>query len=270
MKKFLAMLLTLTFLCSFAYAEENKTETMYGYVLSVEEDNALLISTEAHGQVFVHLPETIIATDFYHTWVKIDFNGVMTMSLPGQINADAVTACFAEFGEIEEMSDGMIALAIHFGEDLLHVMMDETSSIPDDLKVGDSVRVFYNGQMTRSIPPQIFAMAMEHAAQITNISIEGNPTTGYQWSAVVENPNVASLVSVEYIVDDYEGDTMPAGLGGTYFFCFRAVGEGETTVNFSYARSWEDEAIETEQLRLIVDKDLSITCELVGGSRTID
>ena len=289
MKKLMSMLLALTFLFAFACAEEKPAETLYGFVLSVEDDNALLIATESLGQfaeidetsdqnvatstvtqVLVRLPDTIKATDFYGTWVRVDYNGVMTMSLPGQINADAVTACFAEYGEIEEIGDGVIALAIHFGEDLLHVNLDETTVMPQNLKVGDTVRVFYNGQMTRSIPAQIFALAIERAAQVTVISVAGNASTGYAWTANVEDRNVAALLSVEYIVDDYEGDVMPAGIGGTYFFTFSAVGVGETLVNFSYARSWEDEAIETEQHRLIVGEDLSIACELVSGSKTLD
>lgn len=289
MKKLISLLLSLAFLCAFAYAEERPAQTLYGFVLSVGEDNTLLISTESLGQpaitdgntdaesapggstqVLVRLPEAIDANDFQGAWVKITYNGVMTMSLPGQINADSVTKCYAQYGQIEAMQDGAVSLAIHFGEELLQVNIDETTVLPQNLKVGDTVRVFYNGQMTRSIPAQIFALAVEYAAQITVISIEGNPTTGYEWTANVRDRNIASLVSVEYIVDDFEGEEMPVGIGGTYFFTFNAVNAGETLVDFSYARPWEGEAIETAQYRLIVREDLSIICEMVDGSSAID
>lgn len=280
MKKLIAILLTLSFLFAFAYAEDRPADTLYGFVLSVEEDNSLLISTESLGQiaetdeagnaqtvtgsvtqVLVRLPETIHASDFDNTWVKIEYNGVMTMSLPGQINADSVTACFAEYGQIEAIEDGYLSLAIHFGEDLLQVNIDETTVLPQNLKVGDTVRVFYNGQMTRSIPAQIFAFAIERAAKIAVVSLEGNPTTGYLWTANIADRSVAALVSVEYVVDDYEGDVMPAGTGGTYFFTFAAMSTGETSVEFTYARPWENEETIIERYLLTVGEDQTITCE---------
>ena len=33
-----------------------------------------------------------------------------------------------------------------------------TDSIPENIKVDDVIRVRYNGQMTRSIPAQVFAL----------------------------------------------------------------------------------------------------------------
>lgn len=280
MKRILSVLLTLVFLCAVAYAEDRPAETLYGFVLSVEDENALLIATESLGQmavtdengnaqmpsgsvtqVLVRLPESLNAADYERTWVRVDYNGVMTMSLPGQINADAVTPCFAAYGQIEEIADGVITLAIHFGEEILSLNTDETTALPQDLKPGDTVRVFHNGQMTRSIPAQVFALAVERAAQIAVVSLDGNPSTGYQWTVSIEDARVASLVSVEYVLNDYEGDIIPPGTGGTYFFTFSAAGVGETPVTFTYARPWSSEETVTEQYKLTVDEDLSITCE---------
>lgn len=55
-------------------------------LIESEEERAFLMETELHGIVMVRLPEDIILpTPEEH--VRIHFNGVMTLSLPGQINA---------------------------------------------------------------------------------------------------------------------------------------------------------------------------------------
>lgn len=69
------------------------------------EENAMLINTETHGDVYVHLPAVDAeaqteaeapampaAGDDVTVW----FNGIMTMSLPGQINAGQLLIHTAE------------------------------------------------------------------------------------------------------------------------------------------------------------------------------
>lgn len=56
----------------------------------IEGENAALIETETHGQVYVHLPENNQAELQAGDSIKVYFNGAMTMSLPGQINADKI------------------------------------------------------------------------------------------------------------------------------------------------------------------------------------
>lgn len=51
-----------------------------------EDERAFLMETELHGLVMVRLPEDIILPTPEEN-VRIHFNGVMTLSLPGQINA---------------------------------------------------------------------------------------------------------------------------------------------------------------------------------------
>lgn len=51
-----------------------------------EEMRAFLMETELHGLVMVRLPEDIILPTIEEN-VRVHFNGVMTLSLPGQINA---------------------------------------------------------------------------------------------------------------------------------------------------------------------------------------
>lgn len=69
------------------------------------EENAMLITTETNGEVYVHLPradaetastsegataETDVILPAMGDQVAVYFNGVMTMSLPGQINAGLI------------------------------------------------------------------------------------------------------------------------------------------------------------------------------------
>ena len=63
--------------------------TMDGIVTELienEEERAFLMETELHGIVMVRLPEDIILPTI-EEHVRVHFNGVMTLSLPGQINA---------------------------------------------------------------------------------------------------------------------------------------------------------------------------------------
>ena len=53
--------------------------------VTVNEDGSVLLNTETHGEVIARFPEEMpLPTEGEN--VKIWFNGVMTMSLPGQIN----------------------------------------------------------------------------------------------------------------------------------------------------------------------------------------
>ncbi|MBQ4551460.1 MAG: hypothetical protein IJA59_00745 [Clostridia bacterium] len=55
-------------------------------LIETEEERAFLMETELHGVVMVRLPEDIILPTL-EEHVRVHFNGVMTLSLPGQINA---------------------------------------------------------------------------------------------------------------------------------------------------------------------------------------
>ncbi|MBR6788139.1 MAG: hypothetical protein IKM26_09510 [Clostridia bacterium] len=55
-------------------------------LIETEEESAFLMETELHGVVMVRLPEDIILPTL-EEHVRVHFNGVMTLSLPGQINA---------------------------------------------------------------------------------------------------------------------------------------------------------------------------------------
>lgn len=79
------------------------------------------------------------------------------------------------------------------------------------------------------------------------VTIPGNPTTGYEWAADLSDEDAAVLEAVGEPA--YQPDTTDAsvvGSGGKYTFTFKAATAGEATLRLVYSRSWEDvEPIET-------------------------
>lgn len=88
------------------------------------------------------------------------------------------------------------------------------------------------------------------------IELEGNATTGYRWMYKADPEGIVEEVSNDYIV---EGDDGEAGTPGTFVFVFEGVKEGETTLEFRYARAWEDEDAQSVSYTLSVDADGVIT-----------
>ena len=77
-----------------------------------------------------------------------------------------------------------------------------------------------------------------------------NPTTGYSWTAEVEDPAVAE------VEEQYYPDSAPLGMvgvGGTQWYRIHGIGEGTTSVTFRYARPWESTAVTTYLYRIQVD-----------------
>lgn len=70
------------------------------------------------------------------------------------------------------------------------------------------------------------------------VSLEGNPTTGFSWAVIgVDEAVLAPVGEPEYT--PASTDSTLVGGGGTFSLRFEAVGEGETTLELGYARSWE-------------------------------
>ena len=67
------------------------------------------------------------------------------------------------------------------------------------------------------------------------ITLEGNPTTGYQWEMLPNSEGVVELQGDP----EYKSGGKLAGSGGQYKFAFKAIKAGATTVNLKYYRSFE-------------------------------
>ena len=125
------------------------------------EENAVLLSTPESGDVYVRMPESWKESEIDFAHMTVYFDGVMTMSLPGQISAGLVIPGYSVQGAISEIGDGYILLGE--GMEAVQVSVAE-GQLPETSEVGAVVRVIYDGQMTRSIPAQITA------AEIVQIS----------------------------------------------------------------------------------------------------
>ena len=72
------------------------------------------------------------------------------------------------------------------------------------------------------------------------VILEGNPTTGYQWTATLTDKDKAIAQQqgdAAYV--QQSTDSSVVGAGGTYTFTFKAVAAGQATLTFAYARSFD-------------------------------
>lgn len=121
----------------------------------IAEENAVMLSTETHGDVRVILPEAWAGQELDAEALTVYSDGAMTMSLPPQIGAGYVIPGYAVQGAVTEISEDHLLLGE--GMEAIHVNI-APEQLHEDMKAGDVVRVIYNGQMTRSIPAQISAL----------------------------------------------------------------------------------------------------------------
>lgn len=139
-------------------AEKISCYQLEGSVLEAElPSGTILVDSLGFGPVVVRLPEMDIlpeAGDF----VLVYYTGVMTMSIPGQVNGTKVMILEMEEGVITETGEDHFLMEGMNGS--VRVNIDSTSRIPDQLATGNAVKVYYSGMKTRSIPPQIFGLAV--------------------------------------------------------------------------------------------------------------
>lgn len=128
--------------------------TLTGDVVSVDaKNNDVLIRTADGQEVLVHMPDEWKGAKIDFPTLTAYFDGAMTMSLPGQISAGMVVPGYIVDGVVEEIGEDFILIDANGQK--LQVNVD---SIPENLKPEDVIRMRYNGQMTNSIPAQIFAL----------------------------------------------------------------------------------------------------------------
>ena len=103
----------------------------------------------------------------------------------------------------------------------------------------------------------------EYAEPIAPVlMLKGNPTTGYDWGWTVDREGIVEIAS-EYTVNwepAFEGDLMPAGVGGCSKMTLTGMAAGDATITFAYRRAWEEkEPLYTLVYHVRVDGDLNVT-----------
>lgn len=79
------------------------------------------------------------------------------------------------------------------------------------------------------------------------ITLEANPTTGYDWEAAFDE-NYLELLEKKYLPPE----TTLVGAGGQDKFRFKALESGETEIVFSYERPWEKESIKQQIYKISI------------------
>lgn len=145
------------------YAESVMVSRMIGSVVSAdEESNAIVIMTDLHGEVVVHLMETDSAVNYNEGDLIMVYNsGAMAMSLPPQIGGSLIMRLYTVTGTITEIGEGYVVIDENGTIYQINFAPDTTVTANSaEMKVGDSVTVLYNGMMSRSIPAQITAIEL--------------------------------------------------------------------------------------------------------------
>lgn len=96
--------------------------------------------------------------------------------------------------------------------------------------------------------------------------LDSNPSTGFDWSWVIDNEAVVS-VSKTYVSDQYYDvpDVMPpVGGCGKDRIVLSGLKPGDAVVTFTYKRPWEENALYTLVYRVRVDEELNVT--VLGSS----
>ena len=140
------------------YAESVMVSRMIGSVVSTDEEaNTIMIMTDLHGEVIVHLMETDSALNYAEGDLVMVYNsGAMAMSLPPQIGAGLIINLYTLAGTVTEITENTVL----FESDSVpyQINLTEATAITGELTVGASITVLFNGMMTRSLPAQITAM----------------------------------------------------------------------------------------------------------------
>jgi predicted secreted protein len=108
-------------------------------------------------------------------------------------------------------------------------------------------------------PSDLLAFTAADSGRTINIKVgasfqvllAGNGTTGYQWTASIDDPDVLQQPGDPAF---RSANTSPGivGSGGTYTFGIKAVRVGRSSLTFNYARSWEVGVAPVQVVRLTV------------------
>jgi inhibitor of cysteine peptidase len=81
------------------------------------------------------------------------------------------------------------------------------------------------------------------------ISLKGNPTTGFEWRMVAFKSEVVKADGKGDYVPD-KNDPPRVGSGGTFVFKFIAAKPGKATLKFEYLRPWEKDKPPAEKFSM--------------------
>lgn len=136
---------------------EEVTEPTYNEETGLLESATILMNTQTHGLVEVHFTaESLLegAEDLsVGDYIYVQYNGMMTRSLPGQVTAEKISL-WRLTGKVTEVTgDGFMLNTPETGDVWVHATEDLLSLV----HVEGEATVYFNGVMTLSLPGQINA-----------------------------------------------------------------------------------------------------------------
>lgn len=137
--------------------EIEANEEIYEMTGTVQEItfNYFLIENADGQQVQVNIyDETITEGEAPEigSLIHVLYNGMMTRSLPPQVNALRI-GCYVRTGAIVELTES--GFTLDDGMEIIEVHAE--AALLSGLETGDTVKVYFNGAMTMSLPAQIGA-----------------------------------------------------------------------------------------------------------------
>lgn len=131
-------------------------------------------------------------------------------------------------------------------------------SIEDKNKNNSKITTYY---LSRQNENKIIEVSENEVFQI---KIAGNPTTGYEWNIIKSNliSNQFKIVSLDDKITgkyytNYSDDKDRKGIvgvGGYYYFTFKALSNGIANIKFEYKRSWENDNIDELIAQIKIDE----------------
>jgi predicted secreted protein len=78
------------------------------------------------------------------------------------------------------------------------------------------------------------------SGDLVQVILEGNPTTGYEWTVTIPDASKGVLPQQgQAVYAQQNTGTNVVGAGGAYTFTFKGATAGQTTLTFGYARPFE-------------------------------
>lgn len=136
---------------------EEIIEPTYNEETGLLESATILMNTQTHGLVEVHFSTDSLlegAEDLsVGDYIYVQYNGMMTRSIPGQVSAEKISA-WRLTGKVTEVTeDGFMLNTQENGDVWVHAAEDLLSLVQAE----GEVTVYFNGVMTLSLPGQINA-----------------------------------------------------------------------------------------------------------------
>lgn len=132
---------------------------LYGLVTEVL-DGGILLADERLGDVVLNVDaETVLEGILAETplekgmYVYAKYNGILTRSLPPQAHADRL-ACYILEGTVSQVLDGQVLVS---GDKIFGDAIVRLGAQHPHVLGGVPIKVYYNGTMAMSMPPQVAA-----------------------------------------------------------------------------------------------------------------